>query len=68
MVSPFLVQFALVASGQVRRPVYLYMVIRIARVCMGRNVGGLSMRGSVRRRNRGSWELTVDLGRHAEGR
>ncbi len=26
------------------------------------------MRGSVRRRNRGSWELTVDLGRHVERR
>ena len=26
------------------------------------------MRGSVRRRNRGSWELTVDVGRDAEGK
>ena len=25
------------------------------------------MRSNVRRRNRGSWELTVDLGRHAGG-
>ena len=26
------------------------------------------MRGSVRRRSRGSWELTVDLGRDAGGK
>ena len=44
------------------------MVIRIARFRLGRDVEGLSMRSSVRRRGRGVWELTVDVGRDAEGK